>query len=493
MRRPLLGASLAVTLTAAACGGGGSPNAGGSSTARAAGPHGTLAWHSCQTHYQCATLAVPLNYADPRARTIDLALIRAPATDPSRRLGSLLINPGGPGESTVGEFSFLVDSLDATLRARFDIVGFDPRGVGYSTPVSCLAGPQLDAYFGLDLDPTTAAGKLALEKGSEAFAHGCEQRSGALLPYVGTVNAARDMNRIRIALGEPKLTYIGFSYGTYLGAEYAHEFPTEVRALDLDGALDPTLAPLDSDEIQAAGFQRDWDAFVQWCAAGHGCTWQPGGNREAALGRLMSRLTTAPLKVGTRLLGEGEASYGVAVTLYSMQSWPYLADALQEADQGDGRLLLELADDYTERSSSGTYSNLIEAEAAVDCRDSDWPTNPEAYFAAARASVRTAPDFGPENVLSSLVCAYFPVHASGPTPAPTAAGAPPILVVATTGDPATPYSEGLALTRELRVGRLLTRVGEGHTGYSSSACVRRYVDAYLVSLALPPTGTRCSS
>lgn len=506
----------AVAVTAAACGGSGSaaapapapaPAAGsaaarGSAAATATGsapartgPTGSLHWSSCRGRFQCASLQVPLDYAraSPGARTIRLALIRSPATDPAHRLGSLVINPGGPGESAIGEFGFLVGQLSPALRSRFDVVGFDPRGVGSSTPVTCLSGPALDSFFALDLAPATAAGRAALVAGARTFARGCQQRSRYLLPYVGTANAARDLDRIRVALGERRLTYLGFSYGTYLGAEYAHLFPTKVRALVLDGALDPTLSPFASADSQSRGFESELTAFGQNCAATPACAWQPSGPRLADLRSLMAGLAAHPLPTGkSRALTEGEAFNGLGAALYSPQSWPSLDQALAAADQGDGGPLLALNDFYVERSAGGSYSNLIEAELAVNCRDAPWPSNPASYFAAAAAIAPAAPDFGPQNLLSSLPCAFWPVRAPGPTPAPSAPGSPPILVVATTGDPATPYAEGVALARELGVGRLLTRVGEGHTGYGASACVRRYADAYLISGTVPPVGARCN-
>ncbi|MHB8341747.1 MAG: alpha/beta hydrolase [Mycobacteriales bacterium] len=450
-----------------------------------------LAWVSCQGSYQCATLSVPLDYAAPAGRQISLALIRSSATDPAERIGDLVINPGGPGESTLGEFGFLVGQLSASLRAHFTIVGFDPRGVGQSTPVTCLDGPGLDRFFALDLDPQTLAQQQALVSGAQAFAAGCEARSGYLLPFVGTVNAARDIDAIRAALGDRTISYFGFSYGTYLGAEYAQEFPTHLRAAALDGALDPTLPPVVSTDDQSVGFEDELLAFIANCAGQAACSWNPPGGRLADLQSLLARLATQPLQVAGRALTESEAFYGVGAALYSPSTWSLLAQALQAADAGNGSPLLQLSDFYTERNSNGTYSNAIEAELAVDCRDAPWPTAPATYFADAAAAAHAAPVFGAPNLLSSLPCAFWPARASGPTPPLRALGAPPILVVATTGDPATPYAEGVALSRELVSGHLLTRVGEGHTGYNSSACVQADVDRYLETLALPAPGTRC--
>jgi pimeloyl-ACP methyl ester carboxylesterase len=502
-RRALL-LSLIAALVAgvlAACGGGhaATPAApSGASTASASGSAGatglsTLHWGPCtvQTytgHYQCATLQVPMDYTGAVPGTLSIALIKTPATDPSQRIGSLLINPGGPGESALGEWDFLSGQIDATLHKRFDVIGFDPRGVGYSTAVNCLTGPQLDAYTSIDLAPTTAAQTLALETEAKTVADECAAKQGTLLRFVGTANAAHDMDLIRAALGEDKLTYLGFSYGTLLGATYAQEFPTHVRAFVLDGAVDPSLSAVAGTDQQSKGFQAQLDAFLANCAGSSSCAWKFSGDAHVALRALLAKITASPLRTdSSRNLTVGNAFYGIGVALYDQSSWPALQQALGQAASGDGTGLLALADDYTERNANGTYSNSTVSNLAIDCRDYAWPRSPATFLADAKASAAFAPDFGPANLDETLPCAYWPADASGSgAPGPdTAVGAPPILVVATTGDPATPYSDGVALANQLSSGVLLTNVGQQHTAYGYSACVRTIADNYLITTTNP--------
>lgn len=486
VRRTLLVAVLLLVSALTACGGG------HASGPVAAGPHGSLAWGSCsgsyKGHYQCATLTVPLDHTGAVPGTISIALIKTPATDPKQRIGSLLVNPGGPGASALEDWDFLSGQVDAALHKRFDVIGFDPRGVGQSTAIDCLSDAQIGAFTAADLDPTTPAETTALETISKQLADSCAAKQGTLLRFVGTADAARDMDDIRAALGDPKLSYLGFSYGTLLGATYAQEFPTHVRALVLDGALDPSLGAVASVDEQSKGFEAQLDAFLASCASSS-CPWRISGNGQADLKALLASIERSPLPTddGSRTLTVGNAFYGIGVALYSRQSWPVLEQALGEAASGDGSGLLTLSDDYTERAPDGSYSNTIEANLAINCRDYAWPRTPAAFFSAAKASAAEAPLFGPSNLDETLPCAYWPADASGTgAPGPlTAVGAPPILVVATTGDPATPYSDGVSLAKQLSSGVLLTNVGNQHTAYGYSACVRTYADAYLINLTNP--------
>jgi pimeloyl-ACP methyl ester carboxylesterase len=488
---------LAVALTSACGGGHHASGAGAPASASGAQSGAALKWHSCDdTHAsqdQCATLAVPLDRSAPASGTINLALIRTRATG-SHRIGSLLINPGGPGASTLGEFDALASQLSSSLRSRFDIVGFDPRGVGESTAVSCTNTAGLDAYTALDLSPTTPAAVAALKAGAQSLADACEAHSAALLPHVGTKDAAEDMESIRVAVGDPKLTYLGYSYGTFLGAEYAELFPTHVRALVLDGALDPTVPPVQGSNVQSKGFQDQLDAFLANCKSSGDCKWNIPGDPHQALRALVAKVDAAPLPAGGgRVLHAGELFYGIGVALYDRASWPALSAALADVAAGKGASMLALSDAYTDRTSAG-YDNSIEANLAVNCRDYAWPRDPDTFLADATAAAASAPDFGTANLDLQLACAYWPASASGTSnPGPfTAAGSPPILVVATTGDPATPYSEGVSLSKQLSRGVLLTNVGEQHTAYAYSACVRGYADAYLTDLTTPPVGARCA-
>jgi pimeloyl-ACP methyl ester carboxylesterase len=469
--------------------------------AGAAAPAGALHWGACHDPaipqgYQCATLRVPLDGEERGAAgpTIGLALDRHRATGP-HRIGSLLVNPGGPGVSGVDALPAIVDMLTPTLRADFDIVGFDPPGVGASDPVTCLGPAALSAYLHLDPAPTTAAGLSALVAGDRSFAAGCRRRSGAVLAHVSTVAAARDMDRIRAAVGDSALTYLGFSYGTFLGATYAQLYPHRVRAMVLDGALDPTLSATAEIDAQSVAIDGDLTALEASCAGSSSCAWKaPRGTTLAgAFSRLLARVRAHPLPTGTaRSVGPAELLYGTAAGLYSTTTWPMVESALAQASAGQGGQLLDLFDSYTGRLADGGYDNTIEAETAVNCLDAPVPSVPQ-LEADARQVRASAPVFGPLDVLSEISCAVWPVAATGRPHAITAAGTPPVVVVGSTGDPVTPYAWAEHLASQLSRGVLLTRVGEGHTGYAASSCVRAAVDRYLVGLRPPPAGTRCPS
>ncbi len=456
-----------------------------------------VSWKACTgvegpQGYDCAQLEVPLDYAHPAGRKISIALARKPAT--GTKVGSLLMNPGGPGVSGVDSFGYLVSLVSDSVASHFDLVSFDPRGVGRSAPVRCLTGPQLDQFIQLDPAPTTDSGFRQLLAATRSFDRRCQARSGPLLPFVGTINAARDMDEIRAAVGDAKLTYMGFSYGTFLGATYADLFPGHIRAMVLDGALDPSLDPISNNIEQGAGFDQELNAFFAYCRSYLLCPWKPGRDLHGAYERLMARIVAHPLPTrGGRTLGPGEAFLGVAQELYDQSTWPALAGALAQADAGDGSALLQYADQYTQRSPSGAYGNAFEANNAISCVDQPWPRDPAALREAAVRARQRAPEFGVANLYGALTCTGWPAAPTSQPHTIAAAGSPPIVVVGSTGDPATPYSNAQALAGQLQQGVLLTRVGEGHTGYRSSGCIRDHVDSYVVELAVPPAGIRCPS
>jgi pimeloyl-ACP methyl ester carboxylesterase len=456
-----------------------------------------LRWRACDHGFQCARLFVPFDYRRPAWRRFSLPVIRLPATSPGHRIGSLVVNPGGPGGSGVTYVLQARSQVSAAVRARFDVVGFDPRGVAGSVPaIRCLTGRQLDAYIATNDTPTTAAGRARVISESTSFARGCEQNSGSLLPYVGTSNAARDMDVLRATLGDRKLTYLGKSYGTFLGTWYAQLFPTHVRALVLDGAVDPAESAFGMNLVQAQGFQVALRSFTADCLRRAGCPLGHGGTVSAAIGRVQGLLNQAARKpLASEVSGQpGDSSLllnGIAAALYSKAYWPYLREGLTAAFAGNGTVLVMLGDLLVERHRNGQYSNLVEAETAVDCIDRAWPRSVGAWRLAAAAAAKAAPQFGAAIMWSSLPCAYWPVRSTSAVRL-RGVGAPPVLVVGTTRDPATPFRWARALARNLRSGVLLGWNGDGHTAYmTGSSCVDTAVDRYLIDLVPPRNGTMC--
>ncbi|MFF4237043.1 alpha/beta hydrolase [Actinomadura geliboluensis] len=446
---------------------------------------------------RCATLRVPLDYARPSGATIGLALVKVPATDRRRRIGSLLFNFGGPGGAGVDTLVQAAGEY-AALRARYDLVGFDPRGVGRSAPVRCADDRRLDRLAALDDTPDTAAEETAYIDARAAFVKGCATRSGDLLPHVGTKDAARDMEAIRVALGDPKLHYFGVSYGTWLGAAYAHQFPGGVGRAVLDGAVDTGIGAADLALQQASAFQRALGGFAAACArlGRTSCPLGADGPAVAAsVGRILAGLDRRPLATSSgRKLTQSLGATGVAAALYSRDAWPYLAQGLVDAvKRRDGSLLLMLADVQNGRSGDGTYSNLSAANTAITCADTTERHTPADVRRLLPKFRDASPVFGPSMAWGLLQCTGWPVPGDGSAREVSAPSAAPILVVGNTGDPATPYAWAPALTRALG-GRavLLTLKGEGHGAYDTGdPCVRAAVHAYLLDGRTPAPGTTC--
>jgi pimeloyl-ACP methyl ester carboxylesterase len=455
-----------------------------------------VTWSTCESTYECATVTVPIDWAAPTGPTLQLALMRLSATDPARRIGSLLINPGGPGASGLDLVRSATDVFDADVRARYDIVGFDPRGVGKSAPVHCLSAPKLDKFLTIDAVPDTPAELTALQAIDNEFAQGCVARSGALLAHVGTREAARDMDVIRAVLGDEKLNFFGYSYGTYLGSFYAGMFPQRVGRFVLDGALDPSLDTAALAEMQAAGFQGAFDRFADHCAETTQCP--IGQSRQEITDRvvgLFAKLDAAPLRTAKgRLLTTADAVTGLAYAMYLPDLWDTEVNALADAFAGRGDILLGLADQLLSRDADGSFKdNSNEANYAVNCLDhpgDDTPAEAQATVPALRAASVV---FGVHFAWSSLPCAEMPTENPIPVPGPIrAAGAGPILVVGTIHDPATPYPWARALANQLASGVLLSYDGDGHTAYGrGNTCVNGAVDEYLLTGRPPKNGTAC--
>jgi pimeloyl-ACP methyl ester carboxylesterase len=454
-----------------------------------------LVWHDCNGG-QCATLRVPLDYTRPAGAQIQLALLKVPARDQGRRIGSLLVNPGGPGASGVDLARGIAGQLPSELRSRFDIVGWDPRGTGDSTAVDC--GERLDYLFAPDASPDNAVEQHAVESASKQFADACARGSGPLLPFISSDATAQDMDRIRAAVGDDKLTYLGYSYGTYLGTLYAHAFPGRVRALVLDGAVDPALSARELTIQQAQGFELALNDFFTDCADNRGCAFYSNGDPQRAYESLEARIDAHPIvsRHGsrTRVLGPTQYELGVTEALYGGRAtWPLLATALAHARSGDPTDLLGLFDDTVHRDAGGQYSNEYPAFLAISCLDGPSLGNLDTVRQIEADARIAAPHFGASNVTLSLPCEFWPVPPVHPTAGPISApGAPPIVVIGTTGDPATPVAWARGLATELGSGRLLLHRGEGHTAFpAGDSCLDGAVVDYLVRLVAPTDGTTC--
>lgn len=453
-----------------------------------------LRWRGCGGGFQCARLEVPLDYRAPRGQTIRVALVRLPARD-DRPRGSLVLNPGGPGASGIDYARAATSVVSEQVRARYDVVGFDPRGVRRSAPVDCLTDGQLDAFIAADGSPDTPAEEALLERESRALGEGCARLRPVLGAHIGTRDVARDLDVLRSALGDRRLSYLGKSYGTYIGLTYAEMFPRRVGRLVLDGPLDPASTGLEISAGQAEGFQRAFRAFLADCVGRSSCPLSGDVEEaESQAGRLLERIDRRPLTGDPgRPVTQALAVLGVAAALYDERSWSLLRRAFEQAKRGQGEMFLALADYYTDRGPDGRYStNSIEALYAVNCLDRPEENDLDGYRAAAVELSRTSPVFGAFLAWGGLPCASWPFPPQG-TPEPIAApGARPILVVGTTRDPATPYEWAVSAARALESGRLLTFVGDGHTAYRrGSACIDRSVDRYLLAGRLPAKGTRC--
>ncbi|WP_436846590.1 alpha/beta hydrolase [Streptomyces niveus] len=449
------------------------------------------------TKWECATMTAPLDYAKPKGATIPLALIRAKTSDPGKRIGSLVFNFGGPGGSGVtGLPSFGKDY--EKLRTRYDLVSFDPRGVGRSEPVECKDDKQLDAYYARDMTPDDSAEEKSYVDGLKWYAGGCEQKSGKELPFVGTVNAARDMELMRQVLGDDKLNYFGISYGTELGGVYAHLYPKSVGRTVFDAVVDPTESSEQGSLGQAKGFQLALTNFAKDCVSrGDACT-LPGSTPQEILNfvvGLLDRLDKKPINgFGGRQLTETQATNGIAQALYSKEYWPLLEQGLDEADGGSGALLLVLSDAMNGRNEKGQYSNIQAANAAVNCVDSKQRYTLAQTKAKLAEFRKVSPVFGDFLGWGLLGCSEWPVPGEWDKPDVSAPGAAPILVIGNTGDPATPYEGARAMVKALGkgVGVELTYEGQGHGAYNSgSACVQNAVNGYLLDGKVPKNGTVC--
>ena len=459
-------------------------------------------WEDCGSGMESATVTAPLDWADPSAGEIELAVVRQPATGDASK-GSLLINPGGPGGSG---YDFVATSVDfavsETLQENYDIVGFDPRGVGRSTAVTCLDGDEMMQYlYALPTHPRgTPEWEAEGTADNERFAEACEANSSGILPYITTDQSAHDMDLLRAVLGDDQLTYLGYSYGTFLGATYAKLFPENAGRLVLDGAIDPSVSGTEVGTTQGVGFEAALRTYMQACLdgdadSGGGCPFS--GTVDQAMGDLGALLasvdrTPLPNTADGRQLGADSLLTAIIAALYAPENWPYLTDAFSQALQGDPATAFMLADFYNGIENGEFTDNSAEAFQAYNCMDYPADESQEAQDAADALLREKAPTIaaywdGPG------VCEVWPHEPTGVREKIAAEGAAPIVVIGTTGDPATPYEWAVSLADQLSSGVLMTFEGEGHTAYNGqSACIDEAVDAFFVDGTVPEDGLTCT-
>lgn len=455
-----------------------------------------LDWSSCGTGFDCAEVRAPLDWENPGdGKEMSLAIVRHKANKTAK--GSLLVNPGGPGASGKG---FVQNSLDyavgKALIDDYDVIGFDPRGVGESTAVSCFDAKEMDAYlYGIPKSPrNTPEWKTEIGEGNKRFADACVANSDGILPYITTVNSARDMDLIRAVLGDKELHYLGYSYGTFLGATYAKLYPQRATRLVLDGAIDPAIPGLDVGTTQALGFESALTAYLKDCLSTSECPFN-GTVDEAKsdVGALLASVDRTPLTgADGRKMNADSMMTGIIQAMYTQDYWQYLSKGFADALQGDPEMMFALADSYNGRDKDGQYTdNTSEAFRAYNCMDYPVEDDPAAQAAADAKVAKGAPTFAPYWNAPDP-CEQWPYPATGKREAITAEGSGPILVVGTTNDPATPYEWAVSLAKQLSEGVLITRVGEGHTGYNKgNSCVNEAVERFLLDGTVPKDGLRC--
>ncbi|MGX6602493.1 alpha/beta hydrolase [Micromonosporaceae bacterium Da 78-11] len=446
--------------------------------------------------YDCASVAVPRDWSRPTgAETYDIAMIRIRSKTQANRIGSLLINPGGPGGSGVDTAVYLsygeaLGGLPTAVTDQFDIIGFDPRGVSRSAPIKCIGNTEQDESFAARPDPVSTADFDRIVALNKKIAESCGAKYGDQLPLFSTEQAAHDMDALRTAVGDEKMSYLGFSYGTLLGATYAQLFPAKIRAMVLDGAVDPAQNYIEGSESQAKGFERAFTNFSAWCKATPTKCPIAADARKAVTDAIAAGDTKPVANADGRKATSGWIFVAVISSLYTESGWAKLAGAVDTLQRGSAKGIFELADQYAERKSDGSYSNLFDANLAVNCADTKDAPRVDEVRRLQGEWRKKYPLFGAPLAIGMLPCTFWPGD-KDPYPAGPAVGAPPIVVVGTTGDPATPYENTADLASMLGVGHVLTWEGEGHTAYPSTKCIVTAVDDYLIDLKVPQEGLRC--
>lgn len=456
----------------------------------------SVQWSGCENGMQCATVEAPLDWAEPASGSIELALVRQTAK--GDKIGSLLVNPGGPGGSG---YDFVKDSVDyATdkrLQDRFDVVGFDPRGVGRSTGVTCLDAAGMDEYlYGLSSNPRGSDAWIAeMSDAARSFGEACAAETGPMLEHVDTESAARDLDMLRAVLGDEKLYYLGYSYGTFLGAMYADLFPGKTGRLVLDGAVDPSTSNFEVTKTQAVGFENALRAYLESCLGDKDCPFE--GTVDQAMktiSALLASVDANPIRSSDgRELGANTLLTAIIYPLYDATAWGMLSDMFTSVMHGDADMAFQFADGYNGRNPDGSYNdNSTEAFMAVNCMDYSYNADPASMRAQAADITAAAPVIGAYMSFGDIACANWPYVFQAERGQIHAEGAAPILVIGTTNDPATPYVWAEALAEQLESGHLVTYKGEGHTAYNkSNSCIADTVDGYLIDGKVPSQDPQC--
>ena len=473
----------------------------------AAAPSVQLQWTACgPAGAQCATATVPKDYGDAGAGTLKLAVAKSPATDPSKRIGSLFFNLGGPGAGAANYVAALGTGLFPVLNARFDIVGVDPRGTGGSVPVDCKADQEAQGVYSQPFTTPFTLDVAALVAKDQGYIARCVELNGDILPYLSTANVARDLNAIREAVGDEKMTFLGFSYGTFLGATLQSLFPGKTRAVVLDGALDADQYindPLGNLDEQTAGFERAISRFMSACAADQAGCGFGGGDPLGTADALIDRADATPVAAASapgRPVDGDDIRTALAQDVYAKRLWPMLAAALAQLSQGDGSGIRSIADAFYGRQGDGSYDPGTDRYFLLSAGEQHYPRDTQAYLATGRQSYFDYDHAFWNHGYAELNWGLYPVRALDTFDGPfrTTEHDPTTLVVGTRYDPATPYKQAQRLTRQLGNARLLTMTGDGHTAYDGdpsdgykSACADKAVEAYLFELVLPAPGTDC--
>lgn len=459
-----------------------------------------LTWSPCSDNPQhlCTTMQVPVDYARPGGDRFDLALRKVPATDPARRLGSLVINPGGPGGSGVEYAQYASFVFSPAVRAAYDIVGFDPRGIGASSPVRCLSNSDMDLLFSDDPTPDSPAERSKLLADVDGVTKQCAARGGVRARHMSTAEVAHDMDVMRVLLGDARLNFFGGSYGTFLGAMYADAFPKKVGRMVLDSAMSPNQTDQQEMTYDIQGFESSIDAFISWCVARPDCAL--GHDKATARQKIVDLLDTVEkkglttTKPGLARIGEGWVGFAIFMCLYSDTSWPTLNSGLAQAFTGKGDILLAKGMSVVERNADGTYAPTTYLQAMIPVRCADWPrSRTDASLLAAQQKAKVA-----RPLWARMTGELYDNCRSWPTPGRTekgttlAVGADPILVIGNERDPATPIGGTKQLAKDLQSGVLLTSDHDGHgTYYAGNSCVDSAVDGYLLRGKVPADGTTC--